>query len=671
MIANSSSEVNARRSGQCSALAVTSDELLRLPGPADCARAVTAEAPALEVPNPLKLQKIPDDVSVNVFIETVDPAEELEFEESVEGATTADPEDVGRTRHGVSARRGSLATACVRLSQLKEVADRLGVTFIEAGQELAEPKPIVSSDVNVLPSASPRRVGDPAEHGDGARVLIGIIDVQGFDFAHRDFLDEANRTRFIRIWDQGGSTRPNPHARAAAEGKGNVFGREFDYGSEIRQSEMNAAIEGTEAAGAGPQDLEPQSQMLPRSHGTHVASIAAGNNGICRKAPIAAVLIDLPKTDMDRRRSFYDSTRIVHAVDYLFTLGKELQCGVSINISLGTNGHAHDASSAVSRWLDSTLSMPGRSICVAAGNSGQQEAESPGDLGWVMGRIHTSGQLSAAGLSADIEWEVVGDGRVDLSENEFEIWYAAQDRFSVQIRPPGLPWIGPIEPGQYLENHIVRDGREAFQCVLSIYNELYHPANGSNYMAIYLTPFLSDPITGVAAGRWVVRLNGLDVRDGRFHGWIERDDPRRLGALGGREAWWFPSYFSERSNSDKMSVSSLACGQRVISVANLDDARERIHITSSQGPTRDNRFKPDVRASPYVAGVAGLMLAVEPRLTAAQIEAIVHRTARPLPGVNYTWLNDAGFGRINPEGCLREARTAYVRTPYVRKEVEL
>ena len=30
------------------------------------------------------------------------------------------------------------------------------------------------------------------------------------------------------------------------------------------------------------------------SHGTHVASIAAGNRGVCRNAAIAGVLIDLP-----------------------------------------------------------------------------------------------------------------------------------------------------------------------------------------------------------------------------------------------------------------------------------------------------------------------------------------------------------------------------------------
>lgn len=174
------------------------------------------------------------------------------------------------------------------------------------------------------------------------------------------------------------------------------------------------------------------------------------------------------------------------------------------------------------------------------------------------------------------------------------------------------------------------------------------------------------------------------MRDGRYHGWIERDDPRQMGRVGNLENWRFPSFFSQRSNVDDSSVSSLACGMRILSVANLDFVKEKVHITSSQGPTRDGRFKPDVAApgtdivaargfsgpdnlwismtgtsmaSPYVCGVAGLMLDIQRDLTASQIEGIMQRTSRPLPGASYAWLNDAGFGRIDPAKCLGEAAT--------------
>jgi subtilisin family serine protease len=60
-------------------------------------------------------------------------------------------------------------------------------------------------------------------------------------------------------------------------------------------------------------------------------------------------------------------------------------------------------------------------------------------------------------------------------------------------------------------------------------------------------------------------------------------------------------------------------------------------------------------ASPYVAGVIGLMLAVNPQLTGAQVGGIVKRSARPLPGADYTWRDDAGSGVIDPESCIAEA----------------
>lgn len=267
-----------------------------------------------------------------------------------------------------------------------------------------------------------------------------------------------------------------------------------------------------------------------------------------------------------------------------------------------------------------------------------------------------------------------------MSENELEIWYSASDRFSVTVTPPGLDPIGPVSPGEYIQNQKLSDGS-----FISIYNELYHAANGANYIAIYLSPFLKEnPIVGVRPGTWKVRLHGIEVRDGRYDGWIERDDPRPRGVIGTQDTWNFPSFFAQSSNVDDTSVSSLACGHRIISVANYDSVNDKINISSSQGPTRDERYKPDVAAlgtdivaangfagdddpswigmtgtsmaSPYMAGVIGLMLEVAPRLTAAQIQGIIQRTSQPLPSQNYKWRDDSGFGIVNARACVAEAR---------------
>jgi subtilisin family serine protease len=664
MVRNGSSTVNAVRAEQCAAVSLAPDSPLLQKVPlqrGEAARALTKEElPAAAARKPL--QAVPADVLANVFITTTDASEETK--KGFPGETT---------------RRGNVVAATVRLTDVQELAQRERVVYVELGQRLVPPRPTRTPGRGVAPAPTLRRFGDVAAHHGGDKVLIGIVDVEGFDFAHPEFLDAQQQTRWVRIWDQGGDARPTPYDASGAQQRG------FKYGAEFRKEHLDAALAASSELHLPPQEIERQSQMVSGSHGTHVASIAAGTNGVCPNAVLAGVLVSLPREDEDRRTSFYDSTRLVHAFEYLIDLADELGLPVSINVSLGTNGHAHDLSPAVNRWIDSALSVPGRSVCVAAGNAGQEAPAFDGDLGYVMGRIHCQGQLASAGLVADIDWMVVGNGRVDLSENELEIWYGSQDRFEVSVMTPDGAWIGPVPPRRYVENQPLDDGS-----LVSVYNELYNPANGANTISIYLSPFLSeDGVVGVKSGRWLVRLQGIEVRDGRFQGWIERDDPRRLGRMGEREAWRFPSFFSQRSNVDRSSVSSLACAERVISVGNLDDSTETIHVTSSQGPTRDGRFKPEVAApgtdipgangfdegdpwvsmtgtsmaSPFVTGVVGLMLAIQPRLTAAQIAGILQRTSKPLPGGDYGWKHDAGFGRINPEACLEEAAVLNERAP--------
>jgi hypothetical protein len=281
---------------------------------------------------------------------------------------------------------------------------------------------------------------------------------------------------------------------------------------------------------------------------------------------------------------------------------------------------------------------------------------------------------------------VLGNGIEDVSDNELEIWYGAQDRLIVSLLPPGSDdWI-TVGPRRYVENKRLRSGT-----TVSIYNELYHPTNGANYIAIYLSPNREqDNFRGIQPGVWRVRLVGDEVRDGRFHAWIERDDPGEVGRVGDRRLFRFPSFFSQRSNVDSHSISSLACGHRVISVANLNELRERIAASSSQGPTRDDRCKPEIAAPgtdisaangfadpadpwismsgtsmacPYVTGVVGLMLGANPGITAAQCVGILQRTAQPLAGASYDWANDAGYGRINAKAAVEEAKAINERIP--------
>jgi subtilisin family serine protease len=709
MVANGSDLINAHRS-QISNCVASVAQIAPAPGAAPAAAAaspaVAAAAPAaaqpaaasttnsyaleslkqssagifssaevqLPAPLPQARPKLPvagaaDQAFVNVFIETIqsDPdqansAQEVarEIEAILKGA--AGGKDVPRT---VIPRR-NFVSATVPVSELSRIAALKQVTFVHPSEPLALKVPSPGhADKDLKPTK--REVVIDGIQATGEGVLIGIIDIGGFDFAHEDFLDDNGETRFEAIWDQGGRFRKPP--------------ADFDYGAEFTGKHLNDAIKAAPRVKLPAIEIERQSQRSVGSHGTHVASIAAGRSGVCPRARIAGVLVSIPEpaTELAARQwNFSDSSRIVHAVEYLYGLAKELGlAAISINISLGTNGGSHDGANGPCRWLDSSLSVPGRAITMAAGNAGQEAAQGPGDLGWMMGRIHTGGQVQSRGLDVDLEWVVVGDGYADFSENELEIWYSPQDRLTVSVQPPGSAEWFTVGPRQYIENRQLANGS-----ILSMYSELFHPTNGDNYVAIYLSPNL-DPGTPapISAGVWKIRLHGDEIRDGRFHAWIERDDPMELGRLGSLRAYRFPSFFSKGSHVDSHSIGSLACAHRIIAVANIDAVGGRVSVTSSQGPTRDGRFKPDIAApgtdivaangfdrgqawtdmsgtsmaSPYVCGVIGLMLSRKPNLNAAQCQGILKRTARPLPSHGYEWRNDAGYGTIDPVAAVREA----------------
>ncbi|MEX2223945.1 MAG: S8 family serine peptidase [Candidatus Rokuibacteriota bacterium] len=691
MIANGGDRVNGLRAELSSIVASSVDQRAIAPPrriAAKLAKPAVLRAPGNETAfsakrRPEKRPKLAKarHAFVNVFIELERDRRAGARGEGVEGMDalasrlrkllTEQPR--GARVHGSVVKQRNFIAATVPVAELDRLKKMDNVAFVQPAEALKFNLPMASTTAGLKPPA-PRVPFGRAERPTGKGVIVGIIDVGGFDFGHPDFLDDDGKTRFIGIWDQGGAGRPAPPR--------------FDYGAALTATHLNAAVARAGRPGGLPAALlEPQAQQVRGSHGTHVASIAAGRSGVCPEAKIAAVLIDVPRqgSQMDERRfTFSDSSRIVHAVEYLLDVADGRP--ISINISLGTNGGAHDGSSGVSRWLDALLATEGRSICVAAGNAGQEVATEPNDIGWVMGRIHSSGRIPAQGLDLDLNWVVVGDSIADVSENELEIWYGAQDRLVVQLKPPDSDRFIVVEPRRYVENKRLASGT-----TVSIYNELYHPTNGCNYISVYLSPNLEpDRPIGVQAGVWKVRLTGQEIRDGRFHCWIERDDPYELDRLGQVRVFRFPSFFSAESNVDSHSVSSLACGYRVIAVGNLDEARQKINATSSQGPTREDRLKPDIAApgtdivaangfapgeplwtsmsgtsmaSPYVAGVIALLLARRPTLTAAQCLGILQRTARPLPGGSYEWRNDAGFGQVHPERALEEALSLDVREP--------
>ena len=109
----------------------------------------------------------------------------------------------------------------------------------------------------------------------------------------------------MSIWDQGGDARPSPQER-------------FDYGAEFRKDHLNAGDPPPGRYTCPRRRSSAQSQMGPglarharREHRRRQLAASA------RRATSPACSSLFREDDVERRKSFYDSTRIAHAVDYL------------------------------------------------------------------------------------------------------------------------------------------------------------------------------------------------------------------------------------------------------------------------------------------------------------------------------------------------------------------
>ena len=350
--------------------------------------------------------------------------------------------------------------------------------------------------------------------------------------------------------------------------------------------------------------LEPQSAMMAGSHGTHVASIAAGNRGVARNAHLAGVLVALRPEDTVASSSFYDSTRIADAVDYLLALAAELgdddgPLPVSINISLGTNGHAHDTSSAMARWIDNALTTPGRCVSVAAGNAGQVEPRRRPTARLRDGphprRRHASPPPVCATSSA-------GSSSATRSRTSPRTrWRSGTARRTASTSRSGrraARGSARSRRASSIRNEVLDNGT-----VLSVHSETYYPANGANRISIVLSPFFGPVENGVPRDRADRGRRVAGAPDRRSWSATAATTPgssaTTRGAIagpGGR-SWRYPSFFApgtlHRRPHDQLA--------RLRGADPLGGQRRRRAATwptspRAAGPTRDGRFKPDVGA---------------------------------------------------------------------------
>ena len=546
---------------------------------------------------------------------------------------------------------GNIASISCDLNTLSQLIEKKIISYAE----FIEPRKTLTNDTMIVKNRIKAvKLGTaplPMAY-DGTGIVVGIID-SGTDFAHPDFKDAFGNSRIKFLWDQvplAGSTVPQP----------------YNYGIEWTDTQINA-------------NQCTHSDLPHFGHGTHVSGIATGNglangthHGVASKADIVVVALDFNKT----------GPTIADAVQYIFSKATLLGKPCVINASVGDYYGSHDGTDLEAKLIETMVqNVPGRVMVAAAGNAGN-----------IKHHVKTQPLLNDTSFT----W-------IKKNNSTLEYWcYADTNNIkNVQIS------VGANRNNNF---NLGRVGFKNYNYGLTSIKSDTLRYNG-NQIGIIKTSASINPygvyelyikiLADTLNLKWRIESKGVGMHDAWNFDFISTGLPSSFSYP------WITKYVMPDFNSTI--VSSFQCLNDVITVANYVNINNYYDVTgtlqswaalnpgenvnnlaasSSWGPTRDNKQKPDIAAtgagvfsaialgmqanlianapqviaqgsmhiqgggtsaaSPVVAGLAALYLQKNPTSTSMQVKNAITNcayfdsyTGTNLP--NYRW----GYGKLD------------------------
>jgi len=420
---------------------------------------------------------------------------------------------------------GTVRTAIVPMERLDALSEDPAIHRIVPSRPLKPLLDVATGVVNV--PAFRTRTGLT-----GKGVVVGVVD-SGVEVTHDSFSG-----RIARLWDQ------TLHGRGVPEGR---------YGAELKGSTLEQS-----------RDTD--------GHGTHVAGIAAGADDEFGGVAPGATLV-VVKTDMQ-------TAHVVDGVRYVFRVASELGLPAVVNLSLGGQDDSHDGTDSVSMALDHA-SGPGRIVCCAAGNDGNEN-------------IHAQVALRKGGtrtVACSVGSPVAGDPPLVAS---FTGWYAGSDELAVAVVSPSdrqTPFQPVLGSGSPVRSYTLAEG------TVRVVTPGPDPANGDHNFVVQIQPVAPAPGAPAPRGGWRLRLKGTKVQDGTVHLWSVDGlaahftgaavvDSTKVGAPGAATAAITVASYTTRTSWEDIWGRPHEAGLDLHDVSDF----------SSEGPRRDGFHKPDLAA---------------------------------------------------------------------------
>lgn len=475
----------------------------------------------------------------------------------------------------VNTRDGNLATVQLPKKLLAAVAILPGVVSLEYNKvwpqtDLVQQHTranLVQQGLNPLPKGY-----------SGQGVVVGVVDF-GIDIKHPDFRDLLDgHTRILAIWDQVSSAGTPPTG--------------FSYGSLWTKNQIEAEL------GANPPGLINISCDDPFTpgHGTHVAGIAAGNEGMAPLSEIVFVHVNGSATDI------VDGIKFIR--DYAQNVGKPCV----VNLSIGTAISNHEGNTNYSKLIDNLVAgTTGFSVVAAAGNEG-------------FSRGHWGGfdlKNDTAMMFTGLPGELYAYFRVPKIYGDSLFFAVGAD--SAHFDPAQLAFTGGTLP----------IGATAWQKVgsLSSTTKWFYRPSGAPAGFLEIIPFSSPfnyhqfavhiiDLQDVSA--WFENAPELDIYrfmfrgTGNFHSWLGNALPLP-GVIANPADIGLPTQYFVPSDND-FGILSPADGKNILAAGAyvnrpewtdvIGDTHHFLSIQqtgeladfSSHGPTFDGRVKPDICA---------------------------------------------------------------------------